>query len=417
MPVSHLRIWWCADVGGKQLTLVQIGDLLKSITGSEGSSPASAPSISRTNTLPKRKADEDLQDIVSKAPRTTGLSTVIGPRPMPSLPRSRPGDGNAPVPRPSQPSRPLDRQNATQRPYNGTSSKPSVLSARPMNGSNRVTKPGPPNRPSPGPSNASRVAPKKGSFAEILARGQRAQQVMGQVGKIQHKKVEKGAVKKEEEKPKVDVRPGLKQKQPAAPSGYTGTSKPGAVKPGLKPLPRNGPSSNGHARDGRNDKGAPPLTKAERAKAAAEEEKEKKVKKAAAATTGYTGTARPKPGGGTAKKRDAPRGGALLNTRAPRPSSSKSRFDDEYDEDMDDFIDYDDEEAEGYDQGPRYDYDSDASSDMEAGLDDIDGEERRAERIARQEDIAEERLEKSLKAAKEDRKRKALEALRAGRRR
>ena len=68
--------------------------------------------------------------------------------------------------------------------------------------------------------------------------------------------------------------------------------------------------------------------------------------------------------------------------------------------------------------GKRYSYyddDSDGSSDMEAGIDDIDGEERRAERIARQEDIEEERLEKSLKQKKEDRKRQALEAIRARR--
>ena len=284
-----------------------------------------------------------------------------------------------------------------------------------MIGANRVSKPAPPSRPSPGPSSAPRGPPKKGSFAEILARAQRAQQTMGQVGKIQHKKVEKGAAPKVKDEPKLDPRAPLKKqsgpvgKQPMS-SGYSGTSKPGA-----KPMPRNGTPTNGFARDGRNGKGAPPpLTKAERAKLAAEEEKEKKVKKAASATTGYTGTARPRPGA-QAKKRDAPRGGALLSTRPARPTSSKSRFDDEYDEELDDFIDYDDEEEE--EGGPRYDYASDESSDMEAGLDDIDVEERRAEVIARREDIEEERLEKSLKAAKEDRKRKALEALRAGRRR
>jgi hypothetical protein len=80
---------------------------------------------------------------------------------------------------------------------------------------------------------------------------------------------------------------------------------------------------------------------------------------------------------------------------------------------MDDFIDYDDEDDEG---GPRYDYASDASSDMEAGLEDIDGEERLAEQIARREDIEQERLERKLKADKEARKRQALEQLRAGRR-
>jgi hypothetical protein len=109
-----------------------------------------------------------------------------------------------------------------------------------------------------------------------------------------------------------------------------------------------------------------------------------------------------------------PRGGALLNAPKTRPAG-RSRYDqDDYDEDMDDFIDYDDEEDEQ--GGPRYEYASDASSDMEAGLDDIDSEERRAERIARQEDLEEQRREEMLKRSKEERKRRALEELRSKRR-
>jgi hypothetical protein len=53
---------------------------------------------------------------------------------------------------------------------------------------------------------------------------------------------------------------------------------------------------------------------------------------------------------------------------------------------------------------------------MEAGLDELDQEERRAEFIGRREDQEEDRLEKSLKTAKEERKRKALDALRGRRR-
>ncbi|KAF7551647.1 hypothetical protein G7Z17_g4856 [Cylindrodendrum hubeiense] len=384
-----------------------IGDLLAQISGGDGPASAPTPGLSRANTLPKRKADEDLRLNTSKAPRTTTLSSSVAPRPEAGRPH-RPVETSAPPSRFNQPSRPLDRPSPAQRPMNGMNSRPSVLSSRPLNGGNRVQKSAPPSRPSPGPSSgpaASRAAPKKGSFAEILARGQRAQAVMGQVGKIQHKKVQKGAApatKKERDEPKADQRTPNNRKLPQRPSGYSGTSKPGQ---------RNGTPVNGSQKDGRNGKAAP--TKAELAKAAAEEEREKKFKKAAAATTGYTGTARPKPGNPT-KKQNVVRGGALLNTRTPRPTSSKSRLDDGYDEDMDDFIDYDDE---GDDGGPRYDYASDGSSDMEAGLDDIDGEERRAEYIARREDIEEERLERTLKAAKEDRKRKALETLRGGRRR
>lgn len=220
---------------------------------------------------------------------------------------------------------------------------------------------------------------------------------MGQVGKIQHKKVEKGMAKSKDE-----VRPTT-QVRGKSTAGYAGTAKP---------APRNGANGSGSMQRDARDVAAP-RSKLGAAKSRAEEEAAaKKVKKAAMATTGYTGTARPRPAD-PARKKDAPRGGALLNAPKPRHSSSKrSRDEDDYDEELDDFIEYDDEEEEG----PRYGYASDGSSDMEAGLDELDVEERRAEVLARKEDIEEERLEKTLKAAKEDRKRKALAALRAGKR-
>ncbi|KAM5345334.1 hypothetical protein ACJ41O_011196 [Fusarium nematophilum] len=401
---------------------VKIGDLLAQISG-DGSTPPPAPGLARSNTLPKRKADDDLSPNIPKTPRVATLSSTVGPRPSQPPPRPRPSETLNSSSRPSQPSRPLDRPTPSRRPSNptnGSGSKPHVLSSRPMNGGNRIQKPAPPNRPSPGPSNAapvSRVPPKKGSYAEILARAQRAQATMGQVGKIQHKKVEGGNIKKDKEDPlppKVDPR-AAKKGRPSQPTGYSGTAKPGQ---------RNGTPVNGHGRDGRSGKPLPPA-RAERGKmpggkapggrAAPAEEEQKKIKKAATATTGYTGTARPKPGNPTNKK-DVTRGGALLSApRAPRPSRSKSRFEDDYDEELDDFIDYDDEDAD--EGGPRYDYASDGSSDMEAGMDELDIEERRAEQIGRREDIEEERLERSLKVQKEARKRQALEAIRAGRRR
>lgn len=382
---------------------VKIGDLLAQIGGATGSSAQPSPNSGiqpSTNALPKRKADDDLRNSqTSKTPRTTSLSTVIGPRPTDSA-RPRQGDTSSSTSRPTQPSRPLDRPNA-QRPINGSGSRSNILPSKPLNGANKVTKPGAPSRPSPGPvtstagsaaAAAARAAPKKGSFQEILARAKQAQASMGQVGKIQHKKVEGAAgQRKGRDEPKAEPR-DVKKRLPA--SGYSGTSKPGQ---------RAGPAAqtNGRAKNGRPS--IPDRTKA----TAEEEERQKRFKKSAVATTGYTGTARPRPGA-TVKKREAPRGGALLAAPTPRPKASKSsRYEDDYDEDMDDFIDYDDEEDE---QGPRYGYASDESSDMEAGLDDIDVEERRAAAIARREDIEEERLERSLKAAKEARKRKALES-------
>jgi protein SPT2 len=118
---------------------------------------------------------------------------------------------------------------------------------------------------------------------------------------------------------------------------------------------------------------------------------------------------------GVSKKKDAPRGGALLDTRPPRygGGAQRSRYDDDYDEELDDFIDYDEDEDEA---GGRHHYDSDGSSDMEAGLGDIDEEEYRAEVIARREDQREEKEEAARKRAKEDRKRQQTREMERGRR-
>ncbi|POR34554.1 Uncharacterized protein TPAR_05255 [Tolypocladium paradoxum] len=357
-----------------------IGDLLAQITGEKSTACSTATTtLPQANSVPaKRKPNDDLRRDVSKTPRRV-----------------------APPQRPTQAQRPASEMlPASQRPAVGNGVKPSVSSAtNPATMTRKSSKPSAIGRPSPTPvaaSTAPRAPPKKGSFAEILARGQRAQAVMGQVGKIQHKKVEKGTAKsREEAKP-------ITQARDKSTTGYAGTSKP---------APRSGANGSGPMKEAR--AGAAPRSKLGAAKSRVEEDAAvKKVKKAAQATTGYTGTARPRPAD-PARKQDAPRGGALLNAPKPRHSSSKrSRYEDDYDEELDDFIEYDDEE----DEGPRYGYASDGSSDMEVGLDELDVEERRAEVLARQEDIEEERLEKTLKAAKEERKRKALTARRGGKR-
>ncbi|WKT48750.1 hypothetical protein QSH57_013680 [Fusarium oxysporum f. sp. vasinfectum] len=239
----------------------KIGDLLAQISGGdEGSSVPPKQGLVRSNTLPKRKADDDPRSSISKAPRVTTLSSTVAPRTTQSP---------TAVSRPNLPSRPADRSIPSQRPSNPSngSSKPSVLSSKPMNGGNRVSKPAaPPSRPSPGPASASSAPPKKGSFAEILARAQKAQQSMGQVGKIQHKKVEGGALKKVKEEPPAKVDPraakSMKQRSAPAPSGYSGTAKPGQ-----RPAQRNGAPVSGTGRDPRNGKPLPP-SKAERGKIA-----------------------------------------------------------------------------------------------------------------------------------------------------
>ncbi|QPG97383.1 hypothetical protein C2857_006235 [Epichloe festucae Fl1] len=356
-----------------------ISDLLAQISGGK-TKTNTAPTLQRTTSVPaKRKPDDDLRGNDSKTLRTSA---------------SAPGSVKA---------------NAPQGQYTGSARPSNTLGSKSVGSTPRVANSGPPSRPSPAPAAAAppRAPPKKGSFAEILARGQRAQAAMGQVGKIQHKKVEKGAVKKTRDEPQPVPIPAKGRVS----GDYAGTAKPGQ---------RNGhigaqksPVKDAHPGLSARPPGGVSRDKSKAAAAAAAAAAAKKLKKAAAATTGYTGTARPKPGN-PVRKKDAPRGGALLN--APRHTSSKtSRYEDDYDEELDDFIDYDDEEEEEA-GGPRYDDASDGSSDMEAGLDDIDHEERRAEFIGRREDIEEERLEKTLKAAKEARKRRALEEMRARRR-
>lgn len=150
-------------------------------------------------------------------------------------------------------------------------------------------------------------------------------------------------------------------------------------------------------------------------------EEEKKVKKAALATTGYTGTARPRPGAASASKpgssaRSEEVDKSRSNSRYGGPLSAPRRSYDRYDrydrgEDLDDFIEYDDADDEpGYGNGGGY---SDDESDMEAGLSDIEDEETAAERRARLEDKAEEALEKRLKREKEERKRRQLDLARS----
>ncbi|KAI1202304.1 hypothetical protein F5X97DRAFT_287238 [Nemania serpens] len=240
-------------------------------------------------------------------------------------------------------------------------------------------------------------APKKGSFKEIMARGAKAQEVMGKVGMIQHKSTDKGIIKKEREVAK----PEQKSSMGSGAKGKTGTSYTGTGRPPTVTGRDNGsartsraPSRNGPTKDTK-------TAGKSKSASAADDVAEKKVKKSATATTGYAGTARTRPGAaasrGPSKGNEGSRHGGLLE---PPRMRSRGKYEAEYDEDLDDFIDYDDEE-EG--TGPGY-YDSEGSSDMEAGMSDIDSEERRAELFAREEDRREQALEQKLKKEKEDRK-------------
>ncbi len=159
-----------------------------------------------------------------------------------------------------------------------------------------------------------------------------------------------------------------------------------------------------------------------------EEEKAKAAKEKPSST-------RPAPGGkqlvksrsvSPAKKTDQPR--AIKPPRPPLhapPSSSykgtmglssgrstksvpkrRGRHDDYLGTDEEDNSDLD-----GHGQDEEDDYGSDASSDMEAGLDDMYAEDQRAARIAKEEDARELALETRLKRDKDQKRRQALQAL------
>lgn len=235
--------------------------------------------------------------------------------------------------------------------------------------------------------------PKKGSYQEIMERAKKAQAkiVPGKVGSIQHRPIEKDRGLKPEPKSSMGKKTNGKS--------YAGSARPTSA-------PRGATKAGSTSHDSRNG-GAKPATAGTKGRhGSVGGEVEKKVKKAATATTGYTGTARPRPGASSGKSSSSGnrpssyKAGGLL---APPRSGRRDKYEDEYDDDMDDFIEYDEDDEPGP-QG--YGYDSDASSDMEAGLSDIDVEERRAERLAREEDKREQALEEKLKREKEERRRR-----------
>jgi protein SPT2 len=257
-----------------------------------------------------------------------------------------------------------------------------------------------PTRPAPKPSND--APPKKRSFAEIMQRAKTAQETIAKapLGKIQHKTIERGMSMKERKELKAQE--ARKAKKGARHEASGRSAGPG--------VPRNG--SNGA--DHRNGTSSTPFRKTVTARDKnAPVVEEKKVKKAALATTGYTGTARPRPGSSSTKAGAAssrPTSDSKHVERSGYGNGLSSRRYKRYEEDeMDDFIEYDEEEDEpGYGRRRGYDSLDEDESDMEAGMSDIDNEERVAELQARREDQEQELLEKKLKREKEERKRQYL---------
>ncbi|KAI0136367.1 hypothetical protein BJ170DRAFT_601484 [Xylariales sp. AK1849] len=391
-----------------------IGDLLAEITG-EKASPAPTFNTSSSTGI-KRKITTDLKNDgtpIKVAKQSHPASRDVGLASSRSSIMAKPSSSTMNGQRPITTSTSTSAFNG--QPYTGTATagrvirKPSAISGpssvkkgindspvRPkLNPTSFSASKVPLAKPSPttptalGPSKA----PKKGSFAEIMARGAKAQEIVPKAGLIQHKAISETVMSKKERDERAR-KPKWKSAKQVVAAGTAsivprdkrlGGLKKGAVATIAKGKGR--PSSSGSD--------AP----------------EKKVKKAATATTGYAGTARPPP-----KKPSESRNGKPASSH-PRPPGGllappKSRRRDEYadeDSDMSGFIDDDEDEQE---EAPRYghrytEYESDGSSDMEAGADDIYFEEQRAMRQAREEDAREEARLEQLRREKEARKRRA----------
>jgi hypothetical protein len=234
-------------------------------------------------------------------------------------------------------------------------------------------------QPTPPPSKEPPKPPKKGSYAEIMARGKAAQATLGQVGKIQHKRIEKLPSKREREEMKATKTQHLQKN--LGPNGKFRT----AGQPLLNDERNGTKESHGKVMNGKVATG----------KSSAESVAEKKVKKAAMATTGYAGTARPKSG-----------------AKGPSRSSTSSRYDRGPNKYRDDrygssskrytYASAEEEDEEEDEEG----YGSDASSDMEAAVFEVDEEEEEAARIARREDAEALAEENRHKREKEEKRRK-----------
>lgn len=214
-------------------------------------------------------------------------------------------------------------------------------------------------------------APTKGSYADLMARAKAAQaEKAAPVGVIRHQNVPKERLSKMEKKKRLEE----------------ARAKEREAKTGKKTFGRvsTDPRSSGKIQK-------PGVA----------------LKDRAAPESGYKGTARPAPSAPT----PAYKGTSGFASRRPPPSGNdrhRPRKEDRY-------LDTDEEDLDGGEEGLGEEDEggySDASSDMEAGLFDVDEEENRALKVAKKEDEEELRKENQLKREKEDRRRR-LEALAA----
>lgn len=202
-------------------------------------------------------------------------------------------------------------------------------------------------------------AHKKGSYAEIMARGKQNTATVTALGVIKHKQTEKVSKKERDrltqeaaEKAKTDATRDKKSGN----GKRSGSSEPASRKPG-------------------------------------EQVKEKRK----AVDLGYTGTARPKAKSAEPQQyrgtMGLPRPGQVRKPAPVSQQQASSRYSR--------YADYSDGELDDEEE----DYGSDLS-DMEAGMDDVEEEEELALRAAKLDDAKEKALENKLKREKQERKNK-----------
>lgn len=366
MPVSPALLLSASSVDAHAF---KISDLLAQINGGEPT-----PSSTTTYAPPKRKADQELSRPADKIARKDPSAT----NPPRQISQARPVSTTASVQRLNSGIRDGTKPSSTAvtKTSSAAVAKPSYSAVvRTSASASNVTL-------APPGSSAPKPPPKKGSYEEIMARATAAQATLGQVGKIQHKKVEVDPMKRGKGK-------ALQSTRGVAVKG-SGSSKQPALKDG-----RNGVKENGGKMGG--------------ATGAQAQAPVKKVKKAALATTGYTGTARPNPALLKTASKTAPRT-ASKPTPPSAPKRANGHGSSYQTSKRSSYAREDDDD----DMGEEEDYESDVSSDMEAAAFEVDEEEEKAARIARLEDEEAAREEARHKREKEEKRRK-LAAL-AGRR-
>lgn len=297
----------------------------------------------------KRKAEEGLSRSNEKAPKESRLN---GPS----------AGSSSATPK---------QEVKTQRPTLATSS--STL-AVPYRGTSKVN----PNSASPMTpvGDTPKAAPKKGSFAEIMARAKASQAVPPAVGTIKHKPKETLSNKKEI---LLHKQGRLKKVKPDSKDALSrdvssdGRPNPGPGPPVMRTKSETGVSSK---------KAVPPQTY--------------KGTATAKPQPSYKGTMKPvaslDPSG--RKNSAADKGPSRIrNVSMGRPSTFRDRYLSEDEEDLDEDEDEDDMGGESTD-------------DMEAGFSDVEEEEEHATKFARKEDDEQAKIELQLKRDKEARKKR-----------